>query len=75
MRCAWAALVTAACAAAQNEAVAALVAKYKKSAGGSPAATAPARQPEAAPRGVSEGSKTAFSKVTAVQALPRQKLW
>ena len=66
MRCVRAALVTAACAAAQNEAVAALVAKYKKSAGGSPAApaparqpdaptataTAPARQPEAAPRGV-----------------------
>ena len=52
MRCAWAALVTAACAAAQNEAIAALVAKYKKGAGGSPAATTPARQPEAAPRGV-----------------------
>jgi hypothetical protein len=66
MRCVCAALVAAACAAAQNEAVAALVAKYKKSAGGSPAAptparqpepptataTAPARQPEAAPRGV-----------------------
>ena len=51
MRCAWAALVAAACAAAQNEAIAALVAKYKKGAGGSPAATTPARQPEAAPRG------------------------
>ena len=47
MRCAWAALVAAACAAAQNEAVAALVAKYKKSAGGSPVAPTPARQPEA----------------------------
>ena len=67
MRCVWAALVAAACAAAQNEAIAALVAKYKKSAGGSPArqpdapsatrtvwgaggspaATAPARQPVA----------------------------
>ena len=40
--------VAAARAAAQNEAVAALVAKYK-SAGGSPAAPAPARQPEAPP--------------------------
>ena len=47
MRCIRAALVAAACAAAQNEAVAALVAKYKKSAGGSPAAPTPARQPEA----------------------------
>ena len=42
MRCAWAALVAAACAAAQNDAVAALVAKYKKSAGGSPVAPTPA---------------------------------
>ena len=41
--------MTAACAAAQNEAVAALVAKYKKSAGGSPAAPTPARQPDAPP--------------------------
>ena len=49
MRCAWAALVAAACAAAQNDAVAALVAKYKKSAGGSPAVPTPARQPEAPP--------------------------
>lgn len=43
MRCIWAGLVTATVAAAQNEAVAALVAKYKKSAGGS---STPAQRPQ-----------------------------